>query len=81
MTPQQLRHRFATPMVSAGVSLRSLMALLGPVSAEMSLTAMGACSTPPSGPSTSGPSIWPRPVLNHSRPGTPHPTQRWRGLP
>ena len=33
----QLRHTFATAMVNAGVSLQSLMALLGHVSAEMSL--------------------------------------------
>jgi integrase len=36
-TPHQLRHTFATAMVNAGVSLQSLMALLGHVSAEMSL--------------------------------------------
>jgi len=33
----QLRHTFATVMVNAGVSLQALMALLGHVSAEMSL--------------------------------------------
>jgi integrase len=37
VTPHQLRHTFATAMVNAGVSLQSLMALLGHVSAEMSL--------------------------------------------
>ncbi len=37
VTPHQLRHTFATAMVNAGVSLQSLMALLGHVSATMSL--------------------------------------------
>ncbi|HTW09131.1 MAG TPA: tyrosine-type recombinase/integrase [Acidimicrobiales bacterium] len=37
VTPHQLRHTFATAMVNAGVSLQALMALLGHVSAEMSL--------------------------------------------
>jgi integrase len=37
VTPHQLRHTFATAMVNAGVSLQSLMALLGHVSAAMSL--------------------------------------------
>ena len=37
ITPHQLRHTYATAMVNAGVSLQSLMALLGHVSAEMSL--------------------------------------------
>lgn len=37
VTPHQLRHTFATVMVNAGVSLQVLMALLGHVSAEMSL--------------------------------------------
>ena len=37
VTSHQLRHTFATAMVNAGVSLQSLMALLGHVSAEMSL--------------------------------------------
>ena len=37
ITPHQLRHTFATVMVNAGVSLQALMALLGHVSAEMSL--------------------------------------------
>jgi integrase len=37
ITPQQLRHTYATALVNAGVSLQSLMALLGHVSAEMSL--------------------------------------------
>ena len=36
-TPHQLRHTFATAMVNAGVSLQALMALLGHVSAQMSL--------------------------------------------
>jgi integrase len=36
-TPHQLRHTYATSLVNAGVSLQSLMALLGHVSAEMSL--------------------------------------------
>ena len=37
ITTHQLRHTFATAMVNAGVSLQALMALLGHVSAEMSL--------------------------------------------
>jgi integrase len=37
VTPHQLRHTYATALVNAGVSLQSLMALLGHVSAEMSL--------------------------------------------
>ena len=37
ITPHQLRHTYATAMVNAGVSLQALMALLGHVSAEMSL--------------------------------------------
>lgn len=37
VTPHQLRHTYATAMVNAGVSLQSLMALLGHVSAAMSL--------------------------------------------
>jgi integrase len=37
VTSHQLRHTFATAMVNAGVSLQSLMALLGHVSAAMSL--------------------------------------------
>jgi integrase len=37
VTPHQLRHTFATAMVNAGVSLQALMALLGHISAEMSL--------------------------------------------
>ena len=37
VTPHQLRHTFATTMVNAGVSLQALMALLGHVSAQMSL--------------------------------------------
>jgi integrase len=37
LTSHQLRHTFATAMVNAGVSLQALMALLGHVSAEMSL--------------------------------------------
>jgi hypothetical protein len=36
-TPHQLRHTYATALVNAGVSLQALMALLGHVSAEMSL--------------------------------------------
>lgn len=36
-TPHQLRHTYATALVNAGVSLQSLMALLGHVSSEMSL--------------------------------------------
>jgi integrase len=36
-TPHQLRHTYATALVNAGVSLQSLMTLLGHVSAEMSL--------------------------------------------
>jgi len=37
VTPHALRHTYATALVNAGVSLQSLMALLGHVSAEMSL--------------------------------------------
>lgn len=37
VTPHQLRHTYATVLVNAGVSLQALMALLGHVSAEMSL--------------------------------------------
>jgi integrase len=37
VNPHQLRHTYATAMVNAGVSLQALMALLGHVSAEMSL--------------------------------------------
>jgi len=37
ITPHALRHTYATALVNAGVSLQSLMALLGHVSAEMSL--------------------------------------------
>jgi integrase len=37
VVPHQLRHTFATAMVNAGCSLQALMALLGHVSAEMSL--------------------------------------------
>jgi hypothetical protein len=37
VTPHQLRHTYATALVNAGVSLQSLMALLGHVSANMSL--------------------------------------------
>lgn len=37
ITTHQLRHTYATAMVNAGVSLQALMALLGHVSAEMSL--------------------------------------------
>jgi integrase len=37
VTSHQLRHTFATAMVNAGVSLQTLMSLLGHVSAEMSL--------------------------------------------
>ena len=36
-TPHQLRHTYATALVNAGVSLQSLMALLGHRTAEMSL--------------------------------------------
>jgi integrase len=36
-TSHQLRHTYATALVNAGVSLQALMALLGHVSAEMSL--------------------------------------------
>src|SRR5207248_5048607 len=36
-TPHQLRHTFATALVNSGVSLQALMAMLGHVSAEMSL--------------------------------------------
>lgn len=37
LKPHQLRHTWATTLVNAGVSLQTLMALLGHVSAEMSL--------------------------------------------
>ncbi len=37
VTPHQLRHTYATASINAGVSLQGLMALLGHVSAEMSL--------------------------------------------
>ena len=37
VVPHQLRHTYATALVNAGCSLRALMALLGHVSAEMSL--------------------------------------------
>src|SRR2546429_5672461 len=37
VVPQQLRHTYATALVNAGCSLQALMALLGHVSAEMSL--------------------------------------------
>jgi hypothetical protein len=37
VTPHALRHTYATVLVNAGVSLQALMALLGHVSAEMSL--------------------------------------------
>jgi integrase len=37
VTPHRLRHTYATALVNAGVSLQALMALLGHVSAEMSL--------------------------------------------
>jgi integrase len=37
VTPHQLRHTYATALINCGVSLQALMALLGHVSAEMSL--------------------------------------------
>jgi integrase len=37
VTPHQLRHTFATALVNCGVPLQALMAMLGHVSAEMSL--------------------------------------------
>ena len=37
ITPHQLRHTYATALINAGVSLQALMALLGHMSAEMSL--------------------------------------------
>ncbi|MGC8635218.1 MAG: tyrosine-type recombinase/integrase [Candidatus Limnocylindrales bacterium] len=37
VTPHALRHTYATALVNAGVSIQALMALLGHVSAEMSL--------------------------------------------
>ena len=37
VTPHQLRHTYATALVNAGVSLQALMAILGHVSAQMSL--------------------------------------------
>jgi integrase len=36
-TPHQLRHTYATTLVNSGVSLQALMAMLGHVSAQMSL--------------------------------------------
>ena len=60
VVPHQLRHTYATALVNAGGSLQALMALLGHVSAEMSLR-MAGCSTPPSVTSTPGPWPWPRP--------------------
>jgi integrase len=36
-TPHQLRHTYATALINSGVSLQALMAMLGHVSAEMSL--------------------------------------------
>ena len=65
VTSHQLRHTYATAMVNAGVSLQSLMALLGHVSAEMSLRYAG-CSTTLFAPSTSGRSISPRPASARS---------------
>lgn len=37
VTPHQLRHTYATTLVNAGMSLQALMAVLGHVSAEMTL--------------------------------------------
>ena len=37
VTPHQLRHTYATALINSGVSLQALMAMLGHVSAEMSL--------------------------------------------
>ena len=37
VTPHQLRHTYGTQLVNAGISLQALMALLGHVSAEMTL--------------------------------------------
>ena len=37
VTPHQLRHTYATALLNCGVSLQALMAMLGHVSAEMSL--------------------------------------------
>jgi len=37
VTPHQLRHTYATTLVNGGMSLQALMALMGHVSAEMSL--------------------------------------------
>jgi integrase len=37
ITPHQLRHTYATSLVNAGMSLQALMAVLGHVSAEMTL--------------------------------------------
>src|SRR5262249_48322104 len=37
VTPHQLRHTYATSLVNSGMSLQALMALLGHVSAEMTL--------------------------------------------
>lgn len=37
VTPHQLRHTYATELANAGMSLQALMALLGHVTAEMTL--------------------------------------------
>jgi Phage integrase family len=37
VTPHRLRHTYATALINSGVSLQALMAMLGHVSAEMSL--------------------------------------------
>ena len=52
--------------MNAGVSLQSLMVLLGHVSAEMSLR-YGRCSTPLSGANTRGPSPWPKRARHPTR--------------
>jgi len=60
VVPHMLRHTYATALVNSGCSLQALMALLGHVSAEMSLRQSG-CSTPPSATNTPAPSPWPKP--------------------
>ncbi len=75
ITPHQLRHTYATALVNAGVSLQALMALLGHMSAEMSLR-YGRLLTQPSAPNTNAPSTLPnnRPAPPPARSACPWPT-------